>query len=243
MYNFTFRRCTKWKKQQDLEVINVPKQGRPTTVTQEILDQMVLKAQQKDRAKDSFTKETLDDWLFDQLKREARKNGKNDHNVERVPSQTLRRYISKYLPEKCKAATQNERRFEALMDAVNHINFAAMWPAVVGSGDSTIPARNMFNLDATSILLEAGGDDKVRLVLAKGSTKELKEKGLNPSTTRTRTQASLKKRGISVVALTCADGSLTCVIVKIKDRNFEKVELRNVSSSFRFVLYGSFVLF
>ena len=82
---------------------------------------------------------------------------------------------------------------------------------------------NMFNFDATSILLESSSDDPKKLRLAEGSKAELRELGLNPAFTSTRSETSLKKRGITVISQTSADGKLSCIIIKIKDGAFKKV--------------------
>lgn len=205
------------------------KRGRKATISDEIKAAAKIEARKRDLGKNSFTTETFRTWLLDQLKAERIHNGGNSYGVDDINTRTLQRVIKEVLPEKVCARTQNERRFEAIMDALNHINFAAMWQAVVCTDDqSIISPSGMFNLDATSLLLELGMEANAQLRLAEGSKAELKRKGLNPSTTKTRAQTSLKKRGISMIALTCADGTLVSVVVKIKDQTFKKLSMHKV---------------
>ena len=83
----------------------------------------------------------------------------------------------------------------------------------------------LFNFDATTLLLETSSDEKRQLFLAAGSKKELKRRGLNPSTTISKGVSSLKKRAVTAVSLTRADGILSCIIVKVKDISFKEVNM------------------
>ena len=207
------------------------KRGRPQAVSDPIKAKLVEEAKIQDLAKNSFTREKLSDFVFEEQKKEKRESGLTDLTVDPISKSVTNRLIHECLPEKVPHAhTQNERRLEALMDLSNHIDFAAMWPAVVGTGEDKIPPSNVFNWDATSLLLELNLEATEMLHLAEGSKAELKKKGLSPSTTKTRKEASLKKRGISVIALTSADGALPCVIVKFKDAKYNEVNVYKVSA-------------
>jgi hypothetical protein len=57
----------------------------------------------------------------------------------------------------------------------------------------------------------------------------LKEKNFSPATTRTNNNPSLKKRCVQLAVTTCANGTLTSVVIKIKDAAFKEVQSFPVS--------------
>ena len=219
------------------------KGGRPRLVSKTLVNTMVSIARKKDLSKDSFTAVTFKKELHNIRLSDVVESGGNHLSLKMLSDRTLRRVRQEVVPETENASkNQNERRYEALMDTRNHISLAAMWPAVIFDEtyeDLTIPPSNMFNFDATTLLLETSIDEKKQLFLAAGSKKELRRRGLNPATTNSREATSLKKRAITIISLTRADGVLSCVIVKVKDSSFSEVNMHElmVDEGVSYLLY------
>jgi hypothetical protein len=197
--------------------------GRTPAVSDDIKEQLIKQAKQKDRAKDSFTNKTFKAVVEEMRVEEAQQHGKNPLALKALSKSALQRVRAEVLPESIKRGrSQNERRFEALIDLQNHVGLAAGWKAVLAKEDAAEELRGdrMFNFDSTSILLETSADDKDRLYMAEGSRAQLRKLGLTPSTTQRRANAKYKKRCVQMQTLTRADGVLNCVLVLIKDFSF-----------------------
>jgi predicted transcriptional regulator len=213
----------------DTQAVN-RKGGRPRVITQFVKDKLTQEAQQRDLSKNSFTRESLMHRANELVLEEARKIGKNAYAVTQLSASSFKRLRKEVTPEIVPAARpQNQRRLEALMDALNHISLAAMWPVVaqLPSG-AMINPRNAFNTDKMSLLAETSNDDLCQLYLAQGSKQKLRKLGLSPSTTITRPRASHKKRGIGLTVLTRADGVMCAVVVEFKDYAFKEVKYYQV---------------
>jgi hypothetical protein len=108
------------------------------------------------------------------------------------------------------------------MDPRNQMSMAAVASALQDDDKNDFSPELFFNTDVTSVMLE-DHDDAVYLV--KGSKKKLAQERRSVSTTKNKSQ----RRSLSFMTTTSAAGELLCTIVLLKDSNFEKLELFEVS--------------
>lgn len=131
-------------------------------------DQAVI----RDRSKNSFTKKVFNATAMDMLKDHYKSTDRDPTSCAKVSSSSLYRLRRDVAPDTLeRGRSQNQRRLDAITDIRNHVCLAALWKAVLASIANKVvevPSR-LFNFDATSILLEAGNDDAVRLYMAEGS--------------------------------------------------------------------------
>lgn len=206
--------------------------GREAAVSPDVMKALSARAQERDTSKNSYTSASFRVDLEEERKLDAASRGRNTMMVAPLAPSTFRRYRGKILPAKVRrAASQNERRFEALMDVQNHVGLAALWKAVIETpqeGEELPPSR-MFNFDSTSILLETSAEDANTLYMAEGSRARLRELGLSPAKTNTRRTGRYKKRCVQLTVLNRADGTMCCAVVTIKDRIFTSTQRHMVS--------------
>ena len=209
---------------------NAVPNGRPPIISKSIRDILKAEAVVRDRSKQSFTLTTFIERLKVLRLEEAKKLKISQSSIKDLSRMTLQRLMEDVTPESTASGrSQNQRRFEALTDGLNHISLAAMWPAVVnpGKGDEILACR-MFNFDATAIMLETSSNSNTTLYMAEGSKEMLKKLGFTPATTASKEEGSYKRRCVSLTALTRADGVLSGVIVKFKDYSFKKTGIYKV---------------
>jgi hypothetical protein len=212
--------------------------GRPPIFSSSLKQAFKLDAQFRDLSKNSHTNKTIKPELQKRREKEIIDNGGNIYSLTNYSYSTYVRFRKEILPEIVNTGvTQNQRRYEALIDIRNHISLAVMWKAILSEDNQFESPAHLYNFDATTLLLETSSDDKITLFLAEGSKKYLKELGLNPSTTLSREGASFKKRAITCISLTRADGFLSAIVIKIKDGSFKECTLHKLTTYETYEIY------
>lgn len=102
------------------------------------------------------------------------------------------------------------------------MSLAGIFGAVSGSEDKKFSPNTLINTDIVSVYLKEGSI--VALVPAEAK-KELKDSCRSVSVAQKETQA----RCIQLMVSTSAGGHLACVVVILKDSNYKKLKLVEVS--------------
>jgi hypothetical protein len=134
---------------------NIQPIGRPKLFSDSLKETVKLIAQNRDVSKNSFTNKTFKTELENLRKKEIISNGGNEYSIEQYSNSSYWRLRKEVLPEQITCRTsQNQRRYEALIDLRNHISLAVMWPAILSHEAQLESPAHLYNFDATTILLE-----------------------------------------------------------------------------------------
>ena len=143
--------------------------------------------------------------------------------------------------------SQTYRRFEALVDKYNMINFCCVIRGIFGIAKlppsidpffpSGVDTRCVFNHDGSSVFLLDPERIKDTLVAPSGTISKMKRKGFGPSSTKASGEAHCTPRSLQYNMLVNADGSFIGVCFVIRDSSFP-----SEGSQFHDLSDGIFVL-
>jgi hypothetical protein len=202
--------------------------GRPSALSPQAVVEMQEERREDDMARNSADKKALVQKIQEKRQEVAKANNQNDLGVVPLCPKTAMKYVHQIAPDTCnKPSTQNLRRFDALQRPVNHVSTAAVWGAIAfdQDGDTLLPTieeLDMHNFDNTAILLRSVRTQSKKLYCAAGSIKALKKLRLSPARTTKEKEETFQQRCVHVTLATTAAGSISCAVIKIKDKRFRK---------------------
>jgi hypothetical protein len=131
-----------------------------------------------------------------------------------------------------------DSRSAAVGDWRNMISSLVMWVAVTMSFSKPIPSACMYNMDDTTVFLEQKfGRSSKRTYVSKEVKDDLRARHLSFSfgvskskrQKRNKKRANTQARTVKILLCTCGDGSVTCVVVKIKDEAITRFEIEPIN--------------
>lgn len=213
------------------------KAGRKPYFDDEAKRKLSNDIERRDLERNSFNKRDFHDHMesyYDDILRSKKLNPRG--RAMNISRNTRSKYTNELLPRTVQQPTvQNEKRLEALKNPLNQISLASVFSAITtsGTGDivDTIPPWLMINFDSTAVLCQSKSDDDNSIMLAANSIAKLKELRLSPGKTISRTAEVFKQRAAHVIPAITAEGAVNCVVIKIKDRRFMKVEISKLTDT------------
>lgn len=170
--------------------------GRPRAVSNDVIEDAIAAAEERDLNKDSCTSGADVMSVVDEMRREELTQlGRNPHATLPVLSRSTRaRLVRRVTPVTVRnGSVQNSSRQRALRDARNAISCAATWLAV---SDGILNGNFVHSWDECSLLLNAFNEKQTVKCTAAGR-KKLSDRNLAPATTATQQQRRTLKIGLS----------------------------------------------
>ncbi|KAJ1419363.1 hypothetical protein B484DRAFT_400207 [Ochromonadaceae sp. CCMP2298] len=182
-----------------------------------------------DLTRDSNGKKEFSQAILNKMKEVAEGHNQNALAITKLCGKTNMKYIKEIGPEWCdRPSVQSARRYDALQRPVNHMSLATVWRTIVFEEDDddhlvqTIDDDCILNFDNTAILLRSPKTTARRLYCAVGSIAALKKLRLSPARTTKGREEKFTQRCVHVTIATTPTGSIACVVIKIKDRRFNR---------------------
>ncbi len=138
----------------------------------------------------------------------------------------------------------SDSRSAAVGDWRNMISSLVMWVAVTMGFSKPIPAACMYNMDDTTVFLEQRfGKRNKKTYVSKDVKDDLRHRHLSFSfgvskskrEKKRKKSANTQARTVKILFCSCADGTPTCTVVKIKDESISSFAIQKVSEKFYIV--------
>lgn len=170
--------------------------GRPRAISQEVINEAIAAAEERDLRKDSCTSGADVMAVVDGFRRQEQTQlGRNPHaRLPKLSRSTCARVVREVTPVTVtNGSVQNPSRQRALRDARNAISCAATWLAV---SEGIQNGNFVHSWDECGVMLNAFSEKQTVKCTASGRAK-LSERNLAPATTAIQHQRRMLKLGLS----------------------------------------------
>jgi hypothetical protein len=132
----------------------------------------------------------------------------------------------------------SDSRSAAVGDWRNMISSIVMWVALTLGFSKPIPPSCMYNMDDTTVFLEQKfGKRSKRTFVSKEVKDDLRSRQLSFSfgvskskrDKKRKKRANMQARTVKILFCSCADGTATCTVIKIKDESIQRFQIQKVT--------------